>query len=84
MLSFTQPEAEPQVEIAMNDLIQQALTQAGSLQAQYRIQLTTELATTPPIFVAPQQVTQVFFYLLENAIEAAGQSWTGSRGDAAR
>ena len=72
VLSFTQPEAEPLIEIAINDLIQHALTQASSLQAEYRIQLTTELATAPPILVAPQQVTQVFFYLLENAIEAAG------------
>jgi PAS domain S-box-containing protein len=73
VLSFTQPEAEARVEAAVNDLIQQALAQASSLQAQYHIQLTTDLATTPPIFVAPQQVTQVFFYLIENAIEAAGE-----------
>jgi PAS domain S-box-containing protein len=72
VLSFTRLEIEPQVEIAVNDLIQLALTQASPLQAQYHIQLTTGLATTPPIFVAPQQVTQVFFYLIENAIEAAG------------
>jgi PAS domain S-box-containing protein len=72
VLSFTRPEAEPQVETAVKDLIQQALTQASSLQAQYHIQLTTDLAPTPPIFVAPQKVIQVFFYLLENAIEAAG------------
>jgi PAS domain S-box-containing protein len=72
VLSFTQPEAEPQVEATVNDLIQQALAQAGLLLARYHIQLTTDLAATPPIFVAPQQVTQVFFYLIENAIEAAG------------
>jgi PAS domain S-box-containing protein len=72
VLSFTHPEAEPQVEVAVNDLIQQALVQASSLQAQYHILLTTDLTNTPPIFVAPQQVAQVFFYLIENAIEAAG------------
>jgi signal transduction histidine kinase len=56
----------------VTDLIQQALAQTSSLQTQYHIQLTTDLADTPPIFVAPQQVTQVFFSLIENAIEAAG------------
>ncbi len=72
VLSFTRPEAEPRIETSMSDLIQQAVAQASSLQAQYHIQLTTDLAATPPVFVAPQQVTQVFFYLIENAIEAAG------------
>ncbi|GEM_PF-1041787 len=73
VLSFTQPEAEPRAEAAVNDLIQQALAQVGSLQTQYHTQLTTDLGATPPVFVAPPQVTQVFFYLIENAIEAAGE-----------
>jgi signal transduction histidine kinase len=54
-------------------LIEQAVSQARSLLDQYRIQVTTDLATVPPVFVAPRQVTQVFFYLIENAVEAAGE-----------
>jgi PAS domain S-box-containing protein len=72
VLSFTQPEAEERCETQVNDLIRLALTQAGPLLEKYRIQITTDLAALPPIFIAPQQVTQVFFYLVENAVEAAG------------
>lgn len=72
VLSFTQPTDELRGETTLDDLIQQALAQANLLLTQYHIQLTTDLTTTPPVFVAPQQVTQVFFYLIENAIEAAG------------
>jgi signal transduction histidine kinase len=73
VLSFTQPEAEERRETQLNDLIRQALVQAASLIEKYRIQVTSDLAALPPIFTAPQQVTQVFFYLIENAIEAAGE-----------
>jgi PAS domain S-box-containing protein len=73
VLSFTHPAPEERREAQVHELIQQALEQARALIDQYRILVTTDLATVPPVTVAPQQVTQVFFYLLENAIEAAGE-----------
>ncbi len=73
VLSFTRPEPEERCEAQAHDLIRQALDQARSLFDQYRIQVTTDLVKVPPVMVAPQQVTQVFFYLLENAAEAAGE-----------
>jgi signal transduction histidine kinase len=73
VLSFTRPEPEERRETQVNELIQQAIGQARSLLDQYRIQITTDLPTMPPVLVAPQQVTQVFFYLIENAVEAAGE-----------
>jgi PAS domain S-box-containing protein len=73
VLSFTHPEPEEKRETQVHALIQQAVGQARSLLDKYRVQATTDLATVPPVFVAPQQVTQVFFYLIENAVEAAGE-----------
>jgi PAS domain S-box-containing protein len=73
VLSFTRPEPEARRETQIHELIQQALEQARSLLAQYRVQVTTDLATVPGVFVSPQQVTQVFFYLIENAVEAVGE-----------
>jgi signal transduction histidine kinase len=73
VLSFTHPAPEERREAQVHELIQQALEQARALVDQYRILVTTDLATVPPVMVAPQQVAQVFFYLLENAIEAAGE-----------
>ena len=71
--SFARPEPEEQREAQVHELIQRAMGQARSLFDQYRIQVTTDLATVPSVFVAPQQVTQVFFYLIENAVEATGE-----------
>jgi len=73
VLSFTRPEPEERRAASVHELIQQALGQARALFDQYRILVTTDLAEVPPVQVAPQQVTQVFFYLLENAVEAAGE-----------
>ncbi len=73
VLSFTRPEPEERRETQVHELIQLALEQARSLFDQYRIQATTDLMTVPPVMVAPRQVTQVFFYLIENAVEAAGE-----------
>ena len=73
VVSFTQPEAEPKRAVQLTELIQQALAQAQPLIAQYHIQATSEFADLPLVLAAPQQLTQVFFYLIENAIEAAGQ-----------
>jgi len=73
VLSFTRPEPEQRRETQVNELLQQAMGQARSLLDQYRIQVTTDLPAVPPVFVAPQQVAQVFFYLIENAVEAAGE-----------
>jgi PAS domain S-box-containing protein len=73
VLSFTRPEPEERRVMQVPDLIQQAQAQVRALFDQYHITVTTDLATAPPVMVAPQQVTQVFFYLLENAVEAAGE-----------
>jgi PAS domain S-box-containing protein len=73
VLSFARPEPEERREAQVSELIQQAMGQARSLLEQYRIQVTTDLAVAPPVFVAPRQITQVFFYLIENAVEAAGE-----------
>jgi PAS domain S-box-containing protein len=73
VLSFTRPETEERRETQVHDLIQQAMQQARPLFDQYRIQVTTDLAPVPPVLVAPRQVTQVLFYLLENAVEASGK-----------
>ena len=72
-LRFTRPEPEERRETQVRELIQQAVDQARSLLDRYRIQVTTDLAAVPPVFVAPRQVTQVFFHLIENAVEAAGE-----------
>jgi PAS domain S-box-containing protein len=72
VLSFARPGPEERRKTHIHELIQQAAGQARALLDQYRVQVTTELADVPPVFVAPQQVTQVFFHLLENAVEAAG------------
>jgi PAS domain S-box-containing protein len=73
VLSFTHPEPEERRETQLQEVIEQALAQARSLFDQYRIIVTMDLATVPPVMVAPQQMRQVFFYLLENAVEASGQ-----------
>ncbi len=73
VLSFARPEPEGQREMQVQELIQQAMGQARSLFDQYHIQVTTDLAAVPPVFVSPQQVAQVFFYLIENAVEATGE-----------
>jgi PAS domain S-box-containing protein len=73
VVSFTQPEAEPKRAVQLTELIQQALAQARPLTEQYHIQATSDFADLPPVLAAPQQLTQVFYYLIENAVEAAGQ-----------
>ena len=72
-LSLTRAEPEERRETQVRELIEQAVGQARSLLDQYRIQVTTDLPAVPPAFVAPRQVAQVFFYLIENAVEAAGE-----------
>ncbi|HSD83864.1 MAG TPA: GAF domain-containing protein, partial [Anaerolineae bacterium] len=73
VLSFARLEPEQRRETPVVELIQQAVEQARTLLDHYRIQLTTDLAVAPAVFVAPQQMMQVFFYLIENAIEAVGE-----------
>jgi PAS domain S-box-containing protein len=73
VLSFTRPEPEERRETQVDELIQQAIGQARSLLDQYHIQITIDLPAMPSVLVAPQQVMQVFFYLIENAVEAAGE-----------
>ena len=73
VVSFTRPEAEAKRAVQLTELIQRALTQAQLLIEQYQIQATSDFADLPLVLAAPQQLTQVFFYLIENAIEASGQ-----------
>lgn len=73
VLSFSRPEAEPRHPAVVAELIQQALTQARSLIEQFHIQVTTDFALVPPVLAASQQMRLVFFHLIENAVEAAGQ-----------
>ena len=72
-LSLTRAEPEERRETQVRELIEQAVGQARSLLEQHRIQVTTDLPAVPPAFVSPRQVAQVFFYLIENAVEAAGE-----------
>ena len=49
VLSFTRPEPEERRETPVHELIQLAMGQARSLFDQYRIQVTTDLSTVPPV-----------------------------------
>jgi PAS domain S-box-containing protein len=73
VVSFAQPEREARSETQVSELIRQATAQARDLLDQYHIQVTSDLAAAPSVLVAPQQMTQVFFYLIENAVEATGE-----------
>lgn len=70
VLSFATPAAEARHAVQITELIQQALASASDLLRQSQMQVTTDLAVTGTVLVAPQQMTQVFHSLILNAIEA--------------
>jgi signal transduction histidine kinase len=51
-------------------VIRRALAAVSTPMQHYHITLTTDLPSTPPVSIAPEQMTQVFVNLLLNAIEA--------------
>ena len=70
ILSFSAPAAEAPQRVLVTELIQQALTITGEFTHRYGLQVSTDLAATGWVRVAPQQMTLVFQSLILNAAEA--------------
>ena len=60
--------------VSIDDLIRQTLALAGKQLEHSHIQVTANLQPTPRVFVAAEQMTQVFLNLVLNAIEAIHQN----------
>ncbi len=69
VLNFAHPPRIPRRAVSVADLIQQTLTLAGKHLQHSRVRVTTDLQDLSPVFVAPEQMTQVFLNLALNAIE---------------
>ena len=74
VLNFARPTPGPRRAAVITDLIRQTLALAGKQLQHNHIQVTTDLQPTPPVFVAAEQLTQVFLNLVLNAAEAVQQA----------
>lgn len=70
VLNFARPALAPRRMVHVNDLVQQTLALAGKQLQHSRIRVTTDLPAMLSVFVAPEQMVQVFLNLTINAIEA--------------
>ncbi len=69
VLNFARPTRVPRRAVSVTELLQHTLTLAGKHLQHSRVQVTTDLPAIPPVFAAPEQLTQVFLNLVLNAIE---------------
>jgi PAS domain S-box-containing protein len=74
VLNFARSTPGLRRSVPLEDLIRQTLTLAGKQLQHSHIQVTMELQPTPPVFVAAEQMTQVFLNLVLNAVEAIQQN----------
>jgi PAS domain S-box-containing protein len=74
VLNFARPTPGPRRFTSIDVLIWQTLELAGKQLQHSHIQVTTDLQPTPPVFVAAEQMTQVFLNLILNAVEAIQQN----------
>lgn len=69
VLNFARPTRIPRRAVSVTDLLQHTLTLVGKHLQHSQVQITTDLPAIPPVFAAPEQLTQVFLNLVLNAIE---------------
>ncbi len=69
VVNFARPTRIPRRTVSVTDLLQHTLTLAGKHIQHSRILVETDFRPVPPVFAAPEQLTQVFLNLALNAIE---------------
>jgi PAS domain S-box-containing protein len=73
ILRFARPAPGTRRMVSLSDLVRQTLRLADKYLQHRRIHVACELQDTPPLWLSPEQMIQVFLNLILNAIDATGE-----------